>query len=136
MLDGGVDDGRDGFFICPTSVFSFASFLSSFSFTPSSLISFSCFTSLEKEGGQVREELEAVDSGRGGFSSLILAAEASGFLVFVVSLSVSIGSMLSDTGAGTGEDGAKPLTESFAESAAGFSVLVSSSWGRAELTVD
>lgn len=66
-----------------------------------------------------------VDLGEGGFSSVILAVEASGSLVFIVSVSVSIGSVQSNTGGDADEDGTEPLTESFTKSTAGFFVEVS-----------
>lgn len=139
--EGGVDDGRVGFVVSPCSFFFFLSSdfiwqtsvfssrfdpastlgLSSSSFMSSSLIPPVCFRSLPDAGeAEEREERVATTTGQEGFSSFIADVEATESLVFVASLSVSIGSIQSDTA----EEPDRHKTTSFPESSVGFSVGV------------
>lgn len=145
-LEGGVDDGRVGFGVSPLFLISFMSSdfiwpssmitshfelvstlaLSSVSsLMLSSLISSDCFRSLSEAGGDMEEQLEdweATTRGEEGFWSCAADVEASESLVFVVLLSVSMGSIHPDT---SDEQKTTSFTQSFPESSAGSSIGVS-----------
>lgn len=110
---------------------------------PPSLHPFSCFKSTQEErdagrdeGGQDLEESEVVDLGEEGFLSFILAVEASESLSFGVSLSVSIGSVQSESRGGTDERGTEPLTESIANSTAEHFAVVCPTCGKVFKTMN